>query len=65
METSVIKLTIAIPTFDRNEILRANLAKLIPQLTPACELVILDNCSTEPVENTLKDIFSMAKNVPI
>lgn len=60
-----IRLTVAIPTFNRNEILKANLAKLIPQLNSACELVILDNCSTVPVEDTLRDILATAEDVRI
>jgi len=61
-----IRLTVAIPTFDRNEILKINLAKLIPQLTPACELVILDNCSPVPVEDTLNDILaSVPENIKV
>lgn len=53
-----IRLSVAIPTFNRNDILKANLAKLIPQLTSACELVILDNCSTIPVADTLSDLLA-------
>lgn len=46
-------LTIAIPTYARNEILRKTVEALIPQLTGDCRLLILDNCSPEPVEGTL------------
>lgn len=61
-----IRLTVAIPTFDRNEILKINLAKLIPQLTPVCELVILDNCSPVPVEDTLNDLLaSVPENINV
>jgi glycosyltransferase involved in cell wall biosynthesis len=52
-----MKLTIAIPTYNRNEILKRSLALLLPQLTPDCELLIIDNCSDVLVENTLKDLF--------
>jgi hypothetical protein len=48
-----MKLTIAIPTFDRNAVLASNLAKLLPQLTPDCHLLIIDNQSSEPVSDTI------------
>jgi glycosyltransferase involved in cell wall biosynthesis len=40
-------LTIAIPTYRRPEALRKVLARLLPQLTPACRVVVLDNASPE------------------
>ena len=46
-------LTIAIPTFDRNAILADNLARLLPQLTPDCRVLVLDNCSPVPVADSL------------
>ncbi|MHB1677543.1 MAG: glycosyltransferase family 2 protein [Sulfuriferula sp.] len=59
-----VRLTVAIPTYNRNEILKSNLAKLIPQLTTDCELLILDNCSTVAVENTLNDLIaSIPENI--
>jgi len=51
-------LTIAIPTFNRNVILLQNLKLLLPQLTPACKLLIVDNCSDIPVAETLKDVLN-------
>ncbi|MEO5891596.1 MAG: glycosyltransferase family 2 protein [Ferruginibacter sp.] len=48
-----IKLTIAIPTYNRNEILKKNIAFLLPQLTHEIALVIYDNCSDTPVADTL------------
>jgi len=53
-----MKLTIAIPTYNRNKILKNNLALLLPQLTADCKLVILDNSSDIPVEEDLKDILN-------
>jgi glycosyltransferase involved in cell wall biosynthesis len=52
-----MKLTIAIPTYNRNEILKANLAKLLPQVTDECRVIIFDNCSDVPVEDTVKDLL--------
>lgn len=51
-------LTIAIPTYGRNSILHGNLGLLLPQLTPECRLLILDNCSPEPVEASLAALLS-------
>jgi len=53
-----MRLTVAIPTFDRNSILRANLELLLPQLDVDCELLILDNCSPTPVAATIEDLLS-------
>lgn len=50
-----MSLTIAIPTYNRNHILLANLRRLAPQLTADCRLLILDNCSDTPVAETLSD----------
>lgn len=52
-----MKLTIAIPTYNRNQLLRENLELLIPQLTGDCRLLILDNCSDVPVADTLADLW--------
>jgi|GEM_PF-1131386 glycosyltransferase involved in cell wall biosynthesis len=53
-----MKLTIAIPTFNRNEILKKNIKFLLPQLTDDCTLLVIDNCSPIPVEDTLNGLFS-------
>lgn len=50
------KLSIIIPTFNRNSILLDNLKLLLPQLNAECKIIILDNCSDTPVSYTLKDI---------
>ncbi len=54
-------LTIAIPTYNRNEILKANLRPLLEQLArepfaSKCRLVIYDNASPVPVEETLAEL---------
>lgn len=46
-------LTVAIPTFNRNHLLKACVARLLPQLGE-CELLIIDNCSDIPVSITLE-----------
>lgn len=48
-------LTIAIPTYNRNEILLKNLLPLLSQLNARCKLLILDNGSPTPVEATVRD----------
>jgi glycosyltransferase involved in cell wall biosynthesis len=49
--------TIAIPTYNRNEILLDNLRYLLPQLTPDHFLLILDNHSDIPVKDTLQNVL--------
>jgi glycosyltransferase involved in cell wall biosynthesis len=49
-----MKLTIAIPTFNRNATLKESLQSLLPQLTPECQLLILDDHSDVPVAETLR-----------
>lgn len=51
-------LTIAIPTYNRNEILKKNILLLLPQLTDECKLLIIDNHSDVPVDETLKLVLS-------
>jgi hypothetical protein len=46
-------LTVAIPTYSRNELLARNFALLAPQLTPAVRVLIIDNASPAPVSETL------------
>ena len=38
---AAIRLSVAIPTFNRNDILKVNLVKLIPQLTSACLMLLM------------------------
>ena len=47
-------LTIAIPTFDRNEQLARTVSALLPQLRPGVSLVIRDNASPVPVAATTR-----------
>lgn len=59
-----VKLTIAIPTYNRNEILKRNIAFLLPQLTDELVIIIYDNCSDFPVAETLKqelDVYPQLK----
>ncbi|MGM9481902.1 glycosyltransferase family 2 protein [Roseateles sp. NT4] len=53
-------LTIAIPTFDRNEVLAQTVAALLPQLGPDVSLVIRDNASPRPVAQTLAELVAGA-----
>jgi len=65
MSTDTIKnwtgdylLTIAIPTYNRNEILEKNIRLLLPQLSDECKLLIIDNNSDILVEETLTSVLS-------
>lgn len=51
------RLTVAIPTFDRNEFLRKHVADLLPQLNSDVRLLILDNASQTPVDDTLQELL--------
>lgn len=53
-----MKLTIAIPTYNRNTILKKNLEFILPELTANCKLLILDNCSDIPVSESIKHILN-------
>jgi glycosyltransferase involved in cell wall biosynthesis len=52
------QLTIAIPTYNRNETLLRNLKHLLPQLNENCLLLIIDNNSEIPVSKTLTAILT-------
>jgi glycosyltransferase involved in cell wall biosynthesis len=60
-----IKLSITIPTYNRNEVLKENLEYLLPQLNANCELIILDNCSDIPVSETLSPLLANYENLNI
>nr|GFC03707.1 hypothetical protein [Tanacetum cinerariifolium] len=54
-------LTIAIPTYNRNERLNKSLRLLLPQLQeqmPFCRLLLLDNCSPTPIADTLPAVLN-------
>jgi hypothetical protein len=50
-------LSITVPTFDRQEFLRVTLLALAPQIDAGVELVVVDNCSTPPVQSIVDEIF--------
>ena len=60
-----MKLTIAIPTYNRNEILKENLGKLLPQVTKECRVIIFDNCSDIPVKDTIKNLLEVYSHIDI
>ena len=60
-----MKLTIAIPTYNRNKILKNNLRLLLPQITSDCRILILDNCSEIPVKDSLSGIIKEFSHVDI
>lgn len=57
-------ITIAIPTYDRNEKLIVNLNNLLPQITTQ-KIIIVDNCSTIPVKNSLNELIIKYSNISI
>jgi len=59
-----MKLSIVIPTYNRNTTLAANLPSLLRQLTPECELIIIDNASTIPVAETLSQAKLIEDQAP-
>lgn len=62
-------LTITIPTFDRNEKLYHTLEQVLPQLQSEngsrCCVLVIDNASTVPVEETLAPLLSRFPGVPV
>ena len=60
-----MKLTIAIPTYNRNDILEQNIGLLLPQLNSDCKLLIIDNHSSIPVEETLNPYILKFPHVSI
>jgi len=60
-----MKLTIAIPTYNRNNIFKANLQKLLPQVTNECRIIIFDNCSDVPVEDTIRNLLKDYSHIDI
>lgn len=55
--SSPLNLTIAIPTFNRNNILLKNLSILLEIIDNSCHVLIVDNCSDIPVAETLTPII--------
>jgi glycosyltransferase involved in cell wall biosynthesis len=51
-----MRLTIAIPTYNRNDKVVASILRLIPQLNDDCKVVVVDNASDVPVAASLDDI---------
>jgi len=60
-----MKLTISIPTYNRNAILKENLKYLLPQMTTDCKILILDNHSDTPVKEFLEDLIIEYKHIEI
>lgn len=61
----MIRLTIAIPTFNRPAPLTATVAALLPQLGSEAELVILDNRSEPPAETVLAPLRNRHPAAPL
>lgn len=57
-------LSIVIPTYNRAAKLSATVAAILPQLTPECELLIVDNASTPSAEEALAEVTNLAGDHP-
>ncbi len=55
-------LTIAIPTFNRTQVLIENLKHLLPQIDENIDILIIDNHSDEKVEDNLKELIKNYQN---
>jgi len=60
-----MRLTISIPSYNRNEILKENLRFLLPQMTSECRILILDNHSNTPIKQTLEDLIKEYSHIEI
>ena len=58
MSDTGVRLTIAVPTYNRPEQLRAAVASILPQLAPEVRLVVLDNCSDTPAADILSELLA-------
>ena len=57
LEDMAVKLTIAIPTYNRNGSLYRCVERLLPLLTPQCSLLIYDNHSLVPAAEVLAGLL--------
>jgi hypothetical protein len=53
----MLRLTVAIPTYNRNAELAAQLSRLVPQLDASTELIVLDNHSDRPIYDEIAPLF--------
>jgi glycosyltransferase involved in cell wall biosynthesis len=60
-----MKLSIVIPTYNRNTTLFENLPTLLMQIKEGVELIILDNSSTIPVVQSIQPLLDEYSDVPI
>jgi hypothetical protein len=58
-------LTVAIPTYNRNEQLARSLGRLLPQLDDRCEVLLLDNHSKIPVADTLRPLLASRPDLKV
>jgi len=58
-------LTIAIPTYNRNDILCSNLSYLLPHVPIECSILIIDNASEIPVRDSISDLINQYPEVNV
>jgi glycosyltransferase involved in cell wall biosynthesis len=56
-----MKLTIAIPTYKRNQLLKRTLKLILPQLQENIDILIIDNNSPVPVEKEVNELIGVCK----
>ena len=58
-------LTICIPTYNRAEKVRERVLELLPQLVSGVKIIIIDNCSSVSVLNTINDLTEKHENISV
>jgi len=58
-------LTVCIPTFNRAEKVRCRLLELIPQITSDVKIIVIDNASTFPTYDVIKDIIDCDSRISL
>jgi len=60
-----MRLTIAIPTYNRSQALAETVRQLLPQLTAECKLLIVDNASDTPASDVLRPLLSTRPDINV
>jgi glycosyltransferase involved in cell wall biosynthesis len=58
-------LTISIPTYNRLDLLRQTLDRLLPQLTDEVEVVVCDNCSPDGTADFVRSLHEAGKRISL
>lgn len=63
MQKSGYKLTIAIPTYNRRDLLKRALDSVIPQMSSDIEVLVSDNASNDGTEEMISEFFPMVRYI--